>query len=36
LVRAFTAMSPILADGLRPVGRAWPGAEKTAFRLKRK
>src|SRR5690606_22345689 len=27
-----TAMSPILADGLRPVGRAWPGAERTRIR----
>src|SRR6185437_15708834 len=25
------AMSPILADGLRPVGRAWPIGQKPAF-----
>src|ERR1700730_12561385 len=25
------AMSPILADGLRPVGRAWPAAQKPPF-----
>src|ERR1700679_3005524 len=31
LARVFTAMSPILADGRRPVGRAWPGAQKRRF-----
>src|SRR3984957_20790257 len=31
LAGVFIAMSPILADGLRPVGRAWPGAQKRRF-----
>src|SRR5580692_1191833 len=31
LASVFTAMSPILADGLRPVGRAWPAAQKRRF-----
>src|SRR5580658_2351503 len=31
LARVFTAMSPILADEQRPVGRAWPGAQKLWF-----
>jgi hypothetical protein len=26
-----TAMSPILADGLRPVGGAWPAGEEPRF-----
>lgn len=26
------AMSPILTDGLRPVGGAWPAGEKPRFR----
>ena len=29
-------MSPILADGQRPVGRAWPAAQKPGFVLQRK
>jgi hypothetical protein len=29
-------MSPILTDGLRSVGRAWPGADKLQFGKKRK
>ena len=29
-------MSPILTDGLRPVGRAWPGAQKRQFAAARK
>jgi hypothetical protein len=31
LERVVTAMSPILADGQRPVGRAWPAGQKPAF-----
>src|SRR5438128_725925 len=27
----FIAMSPILADRQRPVGRAWPAGERPAF-----
>src|SRR4051794_15907941 len=27
------AMSPILTDGLRPVGRAWPAGQKPEFLL---
>jgi hypothetical protein len=29
-------MSPILADESRPVGRAWPGAQKPRFAFQRK
>src|SRR5580704_19744423 len=36
LAKVFTAMSPILADGLRPVGRAWPAAQKRQFAAQRK
>src|SRR5580658_309936 len=36
LAGIFIAMSPILADGQRPVGRAWPGAQKPWFGLWRK
>src|SRR5215469_9228844 len=36
LAGVFIAMSPILADGLRPVGRAWPGAQKRSFAPKGK
>src|ERR1700722_2104516 len=31
LARGFIAMSPILADEQRPLGRAWPGAQKLWF-----
>jgi hypothetical protein len=31
LARVFTAMSPILADEQRPVGRAWPAAQTLRF-----
>ena len=31
LAGVVIAMSPILADGLRPVGRAWPAAQRQAF-----
>ena len=30
------AMSPILADEQRPVGRAWPAAQRPGFTIKRK
>jgi hypothetical protein len=30
------AMSPILTDEQRPVGRAWPGAEKLPFEFRSK
>src|SRR5476651_2697586 len=36
LARVFITMSPILADEQRPVGRAWPGAQKRRFGLRRK
>ena len=36
LVKVVIAMSPILADEQRPVGRAWPAAEKPAFGRERK
>src|SRR5512141_825776 len=31
--RVVIAMSPILTDGLRPVGRAWPAGQKPEFLL---
>jgi hypothetical protein len=34
--RVVIAMSPILADGQRPVGGAWPGAQKPSFAAKGK
>jgi hypothetical protein len=36
LAEVFITMSPILADGLRPVGRAWPAAQKRQFAARRK
>src|SRR6266478_3945038 len=36
LARVVIAMSPILADEQRPVGRAWPAAQKPSFLLQRK
>src|ERR1700761_230358 len=36
LAGVFIAMSPILADEQRPVGRAWPAAQKLRFAADRK
>src|SRR6185369_4354149 len=34
LARVVISMSPILTDGLRPVGRAWPARQKPGFALR--
>jgi hypothetical protein len=36
LAKVFIAMTPILADGRRPVGRAWPAGQRPVFAAARK